>query len=296
MTLADHLSDEVLSVLVDEQLSPAELQAARVHLEACTRCTEQLAELRRLKALLGDLPELDLPRDFALGPRLVADPPNVIRLERWYTWTRAGAASLAAAFVFLVAGTVYVDTVSPPRFDARTTQAVANAPKVAVPAAAPASAPATVPTTAPTAAVAPAAPPQSNAVPGVPAAARDSAQSASAPASAGGATAQQPAAQLAARSQPSAAESEPKPAAGDTADQTAAATRVQPLPTLPPTPVPQPPAAPVASTAALSVVDPAAPLRTAAVIAGVLAVLVLLGALVVRHRLSRARAPIPLQE
>jgi hypothetical protein len=300
VTLADHLSDDILSVLVDEQLSPAELQAARAHLETCARCTEQLAELRALKALLGDLPELDLPRDFALGPRLVGDPPNVIRLEQWYTWTRAAAASLAAAFVLLVGGTVYLDTVAPPRattaFEVRSRESVtASAPKAAAPAAAP--------TTAPAAAIAPAAPPQSNAVPGAPAAARDSAQSASAPASAGAAAAPQPApAQLSARPQPAAAEAPPS-ATGqptpETADQTAAATRVQPLPTLPPTPVPQPtlaPAAPFASSAVPQVVDPAAPLRTTAAVVGLLAVFVLLGALVVRHRLSRARAPISLQE
>jgi hypothetical protein len=308
VTLANHLSDDTLSVLVDEQLSPAELQAARAHLETCARCTEQLAELRALKALLGDLPELDLPRDFALGPRLVGDPPNVIRLEQWYTWTRAAAASLAAAFVLLVGGTVYLDTVAPPRattaFEVRSRESVtASAPKAAAPAAAPATARAAAPTTAPAAAIAPAAPPQSNAVPGAPAAARDSAQSASAPASAGAAAAPQPApAQLSARPQPAAAEAPPS-ATGqptpETADQTAAATRVQPLPTLPPTPVPQPtlaPAAPFASSAVPQVVDPAAPLRTTAAVVGLLAVFVLLGALVVRHRLSRARAPISLQE
>ena len=66
--------------------------------------------------MLRQLPEVDPPRDFSLGPRLVADPPNVIRLQRWYTATRAAAASLAAVFVLLVAGTLYVDTsVAPAR-------------------------------------------------------------------------------------------------------------------------------------------------------------------------------------
>src|SRR5437016_1677094 len=66
--------------------------------------------MRELVALLRALPSVDPPRDFRLGPRLVADPPNVIRLRRWYAWSRAGAGALAAAFVFLSVGTLYVDS------------------------------------------------------------------------------------------------------------------------------------------------------------------------------------------
>jgi hypothetical protein len=300
VTQVEHLADDVLSVLVDERLSPAESQAAREHLATCASCSERLAELRTLSGLLRALPEVDLPRDFSIGPRPVAEPANVIRLQRWYTWARAGAASLAAVFVFLVAGTVFLDSGAVPSRPTTAFQAssgegavAANAPRAAAPALAPATAATPAPTTAPNAP--PAAPAQAPA-PAPAAALRDAA-----PAAAGAQAQAKPAPQSAA-SQPAAAEAPASTVAAttpQTTDQTAAATSVQPLPTV--APMPPPTAAAVApAPAALAPpsppVDLATPLRVAASIVGFLAVLALLGALVARHRLSRARAPLPPQE
>jgi anti-sigma factor RsiW len=81
--MVDHLSDEVLSALLDAQLPSDEERAARAHLDACPACTRRLSELQSVVSLLRSLPELEPARDFALGPRLVAAPSNVIRLERW---------------------------------------------------------------------------------------------------------------------------------------------------------------------------------------------------------------------
>ena len=106
----DHLDDEVLSALVDAELSPDETAFAQSHLASCAECRERLEDFRSVAVLVRRLPELEPPRDFALGPRLLVDPPNVIRLRRWYTATRTAAASLAAVFVLLAAGTLYIDS------------------------------------------------------------------------------------------------------------------------------------------------------------------------------------------
>ena len=279
MTVTDHLPDETLSALLDQQLEPADLRAANAHVEACASCAQRLADLRSVVAMLHSLPQVEPPRDFALGPRLVADPPNVIRLQRWYTWTRAGAASLVAAFVFLVAGSVYLDTAAPRAAPATSALLVRNE-ATAVP-------------TAP-------------AAPAVPQVARDRAADAAQPAAPARQPAAPTAAQLAPRAQSAttgeasgaaAAAQAPgpadgaQPAAEAPSDQVAAATSVRALPTPVPTPVPTSALAPVAAVTRVATADPAAPLRPAAVVAGVLAVLALLLALVMRRSLARSRAP-----
>jgi Putative zinc-finger len=142
-----HLADESLSALVDEQLNAEEARSARAHLETCSACQQHLDELRSVVALLRAMPDVEPPRQFLLGPRAVADPPNVVRLRRWYGGTRAAAASLAAVFVFLSVGALYIDlqpAASPTSLAAKpqlpTAPADANqsAPTPAVKAAAPA--------------------------------------------------------------------------------------------------------------------------------------------------------------
>jgi hypothetical protein len=103
----DHLSDETLSALIDE---PGPRPA---HLASCAQCEQRLAELRTVVVLLRQLPEVEPPRDFSVGPRL-ARSSGVARLERWYTFARAAGASLAAVFVLLVGGAAYLDATAPP--------------------------------------------------------------------------------------------------------------------------------------------------------------------------------------
>jgi hypothetical protein len=106
----DHILDETLSALVDDQLDTDAARGARGHITTCSACRQRLDELRSVVALLRALPELEPPRDFRLGPRRLVDAPNVVRLRRWYTVARASAASLAAVFVFLSAGALYIDS------------------------------------------------------------------------------------------------------------------------------------------------------------------------------------------
>jgi len=276
VTQPDHLADEDFSALVDDQLSPDELSHVQAHLGTCSICQARLAEMQELVGLLRSLPSVEPPRDFRIGPRLVADPPNVVRLRRWYAWTRAGAGALAAAFVFLSVGTLYVDS--------RPAAGPATLASKAQPAAQIAPAPETVGRDASSAA-APAAP-------AAPAAARPAAVPAASPA------AQAPGAQAAApaAAPPAAAgaavrsQAAPGPTSTEPGDQVAAATTVRALPTQAPTstsPAQSPtPFANAAATAQQT--DPAAPLRIAAALVGVLAAFGILIALLIRHRLQTA--------
>jgi pyruvate/2-oxoglutarate dehydrogenase complex dihydrolipoamide acyltransferase (E2) component len=254
---AEHLSDEVLSTLIDERLAPEELSEARSHVDACATCRARRDELLSVVVLLRALPAVEPPRSFVLGPQLVVDPPNVIRLRRWYTIARASAASLAAAFVFLAVGTLYVD--SQPTDSARTLAAKSQSESAPAPA-------------------------QNMAAP----------TQASAPAPVQRAAAPAPAAAPAAAPRPAGAQAPPAGTSGEAGDQIAAATSVHQLPTQVPTTIP-PQALPGSSAAqpymAPQGADAAAPLRTAAAGVGLLAVVGLLAALIVRHRLIATSHP-----
>jgi Putative zinc-finger len=255
-----HLADDLLSALVDDQLEPAERAPAQAHLATCLECRQRLEELRSVASMLRTLPTLEPPRSFALGPRVVGDPPNVVRLRRWYTASRIVAGSLAAVFVLMSASALYVDsrpatqlTSSSEAFSGAGASQAQTARDAAKPAAA----------------LAPAAPPAATAVPVV------------APA----------AAPAAARSAPAS-----NAAGGEAADQIAAATSVRPLPTPPPptpTRVTVPTAIPVVARVAvpMQVPDEAAPFRSGALALGLLTVVALLVALLVRHRLQQASSP-----
>jgi anti-sigma factor RsiW len=242
---AEHLGDDILSALVDDQLTPEERALVEAHLGGCSICQRHLEELRSVATLLRSLPELEPPRDFSLGPRKVVDPPDVVRLRRWYAATRVAAATLAAGWLVLSAGVLYVDsrpkTVSTELSSPQTASAPAPAARDSA--------------SAPTIAVksdAPAAAPQPSPAAGAAGAARP-------------------------------AVSNPQPD-----DQIAAATSVNPLPTQVPTPRPTAVVVPLPAPITGSALDPAAPLRGAAIVVGLVAVLTLLAALIVRHRLQRA--------
>lgn len=92
---------EQLSALVDGELSPDQRAELEVHLATCPECQEELAHLRRIRALLGALPTAAVPRSFALPmatrtpvtPRTArrdtnagherADPGALYRASRW---------------------------------------------------------------------------------------------------------------------------------------------------------------------------------------------------------------------
>ena len=60
----DHLAGEVLSALIDDQLSPDEALSAHAHLTVCAECQARLEELRSVVVLLRNLPAFEPPREF----------------------------------------------------------------------------------------------------------------------------------------------------------------------------------------------------------------------------------------
>jgi putative zinc finger protein len=269
-----HLDDETLSASIDDRLAPNDAAAVQAHLETCQACRERLEDLRSVVGLLRQLPLLEPPR-VVWGPRLVADPPNVVRLRRVYTLARAGAAALAAVFVLSSAGALYEGATAPSTSSDAASALIARATQPATAPAAPPAAARVAPQAANPAQPVPA--PQAARPSGAAAQTGTTAPAAGAPgaaaANAGGA----------ARSAADSAEVAP--------NQTGAATGAGGLPTQVPTvlrPQPlatRPPAAAQPFSPAPAVAG--GPLRTAAVITGVLAVLAVFTAIFIRRRLAR---------
>lgn len=92
---------ERLSAYLDGQLTPADLSALERHISTCARCTDELAELRRLVALLHAMPAPQLPRAFTLpetGSRGMGG--------RTGRWTAVAAVTQWAGGVAAAAGVV----------------------------------------------------------------------------------------------------------------------------------------------------------------------------------------------
>lgn len=68
MSLLDrHLTTEQLSAMLDQRLSPEELEEGyQAHLQTCELCQQELAELRQTVQMLRELPQPPLPRSFTL--------------------------------------------------------------------------------------------------------------------------------------------------------------------------------------------------------------------------------------
>lgn len=86
---------EMLSALLDGELSGAAREAALAHLDECADCRAYFEELTALRAALGDMEEYDAPEGFAAG--VMAR----IRAGDTITRIRAGGASETAKKRFL---------------------------------------------------------------------------------------------------------------------------------------------------------------------------------------------------
>ncbi|HYP59845.1 MAG TPA: zf-HC2 domain-containing protein [Thermomicrobiales bacterium] len=63
-----HLSEDELNRYLDGDLDSAERARADAHLSHCVDCRSSLADVQMLASLLSDLPQVDIPRSFQLGP------------------------------------------------------------------------------------------------------------------------------------------------------------------------------------------------------------------------------------
>jgi hypothetical protein len=64
--LDQHLTTEQLSTWLDQQLVPEEQAYCRAHLEDCEQCQDVLDDLQQTVNLLQSLPQMEVPRSFAL--------------------------------------------------------------------------------------------------------------------------------------------------------------------------------------------------------------------------------------
>lgn len=111
-TPTDHISDERLSVYIDERdsLSDAERREIEQHLQGCSDCQQALADLESIVGALRTLPLIEVPRSFYLTQDIVEDLRQEITVLRdpapFYIrhigTLRAAAAVAAVIFVFVL--------------------------------------------------------------------------------------------------------------------------------------------------------------------------------------------------
>lgn len=84
-----HLPDDILNAWIDDVATPAERAIVDDHIAGCDTCQQRLRELRGVKTMLGDLPEIAPRRSFTLTPdqakkpspiRESAAPSRILRL------------------------------------------------------------------------------------------------------------------------------------------------------------------------------------------------------------------------
>lgn len=85
--------DELLSVYLDGETTPAEATRVQTHLRDCLRCRRRLADLNDARAAVRSLPLLELPVPLAAGPEV---PPVHRRRRVWLGAVAAAAAAVIA--------------------------------------------------------------------------------------------------------------------------------------------------------------------------------------------------------
>ena len=103
-----HLGD-LLSALLDRELSGEEELAARRHLEACDRCTAELEDVRLARGWVRSLPAVEPP--FGFIEHIIYGPEPRRYVARPSVRRRVGVAALAAS----AAAAVALIGVTPPR-------------------------------------------------------------------------------------------------------------------------------------------------------------------------------------
>jgi hypothetical protein len=103
-----HLTDEQLSLLLDDRVDPVEVGAVNGHLQSCDQCNRSLQELTATVQALRALPVPPLPRSFQI--------PEPSRASLWSRLFGSGmalqglAAAAAALFVVLLSTDMWTES------------------------------------------------------------------------------------------------------------------------------------------------------------------------------------------
>lgn len=92
--------DELLSVYLDGETTPAESRRVNLHTASCHRCRSRLQELHSVRSALRGLPMLEMPAN--LHPVDIKPDRSAPVVRRRSVWVGA-AAAVAAGFVVISA-------------------------------------------------------------------------------------------------------------------------------------------------------------------------------------------------
>ncbi|MDX1690515.1 MAG: zf-HC2 domain-containing protein [Acidimicrobiia bacterium] len=101
--------DDLLSALLDGELTPAERRVVAAHLDGCGECRTELADLSMARTALRGLPRLELPEALLAAPitaeiETADDTVVPLRSRRRFGWAVGAAAALALAVGLVVTG------------------------------------------------------------------------------------------------------------------------------------------------------------------------------------------------
>src|SRR3954463_2609662 len=110
-TVGGHVSD-LLSAYIDNQLSPAEHDSVRRHLQACVDCRGDYIELRATQRMLRSMPAAVPPRAFTLTPELARQtrPTRLSWLARLLAPNNASRYALGSAMSFALLALIFMGT------------------------------------------------------------------------------------------------------------------------------------------------------------------------------------------
>ena len=86
----EHLTTAQISAYLDKELAADELSLCQAHLQSCQACQDLLTDLRLTSALLHGLPQVEVPRSFALPLKIAVLPRTSDEVARPQTKHRTG--------------------------------------------------------------------------------------------------------------------------------------------------------------------------------------------------------------